>query len=237
MAVSILRNAVFDQNNAFSFDGSFPDKCEESSVPQRMKYFFRQLLTGPKSSPEQEIQGIISVCQIDMLNTTSISANFHCEPPFAVFLVLKLHSQTRSKRLVELLHEYGLSVPYKKRLTIQVNFAQAIADHTRKNGHIVCPSNLRHDIFIVAALDNLNHNPTSRTAFSSFHESGINFNSSVTFITEAWAESRLSTNRVIQNNYRQHWSIMGDLLHGSGWASEDRSSSHSFSDSIQCNEN
>eukprot|EP00745_Piridium_sociabile_P034702 TRINITY_DN5991_c0_g1_i12.p2 TRINITY_DN5991_c0_g1~~TRINITY_DN5991_c0_g1_i12.p2 ORF type:complete len:424 (-),score=75.51 TRINITY_DN5991_c0_g1_i12:2994-4265(-) len=174
MAASILRKAVLDHDTAFRFDGSFPSGCEESSVPQRMKYFFRQLLAVPKSSPEQEnSRKILSVSQVAMLNMNSLSANLNYEPPLAVFLALKLHSQTRSKKLVELLHKYALSVSYKKVLTIEVSFAQAIADKTRNNADIVCPTNLRQHIFTVAALDNLDHNPTSRTASSSFHGTGI----------------------------------------------------------------
>jgi hypothetical protein len=174
MAASILRKAVLDHDTAFKFDGSFSKCCEESSVPKRMKYFFRQLLAGPKSSPEQEnSRKILSVSQVAMLNMSSLSANLNCEPPLAVFLALNLHSQTRSKKLVELLHKYALGVSYKKLLTIQVNFAQAIADQTRNNADIVCPTNLRQHIFTVAALDNLDHNPTSRTANSSFHGTGI----------------------------------------------------------------
>ena len=69
MAASILRRTAFDHYSAFSFDGSFPDIFEESPVSHRMKYFFRQLLTGLKSSSGQEnSRKIISVCQIAMLN-------------------------------------------------------------------------------------------------------------------------------------------------------------------------
>ena len=68
-----------------------------------------------------------------------------------MFLALKLNSQTRSTKLVELLHKYALGVSYKKVLNIEVNFAQAIADHTRNNADIVCPTNLRQHIFTVAA--------------------------------------------------------------------------------------
>ena len=53
--------------------------------------------------------------------------------------------------MVELLHKYALGVSYKKVLNIEVNFAQAIADQTRNNADIVCPTNLRHHIFTVAA--------------------------------------------------------------------------------------
>ena len=62
---------------------------------------------------------------------------------------------------------------YKKVLTNEVSFAQTVADQTRNNGDIVCPTNLRQHIFIVAALDNSDHNPTSHTASSSFHGTGI----------------------------------------------------------------
>ena len=71
--------------------------------------------------------------------------------PLAVFLALKLNSQTRSKKLVELLQKYALGMSYKKVLTIDVNVAQAIADQTRNNADIVCPTNLRQHIFTVAA--------------------------------------------------------------------------------------
>lgn len=174
MAASILRKAVWDHDTPFKFEGSFPNGYEQSSVPQRMKYFFRQLLEGPKSSSEQDnSRKILSVSEVAMLNMTSLSACLSFEPPLAVFLALKLNSQTRSKKLVELLHKYALSVSYKKVLTIEVSFAQAVADQTRNNGDIICPTNLCQHIFTVAALDNLDQNPTSRTSSSSFHGTGI----------------------------------------------------------------
>lgn len=37
----------------------------------------------------------------------------------------------------------------------------------------VCPSNLRLHLFTTAAVDNIDHNPTSTTAHDSFHGTGI----------------------------------------------------------------
>ena len=174
LAASILRKALRDHNAAFCFQGSFPDNCAESAVPARIKYFFRQLLEGPKSSPDQDnSRKILSVSQLTMLNMGSLSANLKSEPPLAIFLALKLHSQTRSKKLVELLHEFHLCVSYKRVLSIEASFARVVGHQARANGDIVCPTNLRHNIFTVAALDNLDHNPSSRTATSSFHGTGI----------------------------------------------------------------
>lgn len=174
MAASILRKAVLGHDTVFNFMGLFPEGCEEFAVPVRLKYFFRQLLHGPKSSPMQDnSRAVLSMSQLTILNITSLPANRRCEPPLAVFLALQLHSQTRSKKLVELLHQYCLSVSYKRVVTIEIGYAQATAERARANADIVCPSNLRHKIFTVAALDNIDHNPTSRTATSSFHGTGI----------------------------------------------------------------
>ena len=38
---------------------------------------------------------------------------------------------------------------------------------------IVCPSHLRTGLFIVGAMDNIDHDPSSTTAQSSFHRTGI----------------------------------------------------------------
>ena len=143
-------------------------------MPARIKYFFRQLLEGPKSSPDQDnCKKVLSISQLTMYNMASLSANLKSEPPLALYLALQLHLQTRSKTLVELLHEFHLGVSYKRVLSIEATFARVIGHQARTNGDIVCPTNLRHDIFTVAALDNLDHNPSSRTATSSFHGTGI----------------------------------------------------------------
>ena len=42
-----------------------------------------------------------------------------------------------------------------------------------KTKQLVCPSHLRVGLYIVAALDNLDYDPTSTTAIGSFHGTGI----------------------------------------------------------------
>ena len=171
-----------------------------------MKYCFRQLLAGPKSSPEQEnSRKILSVSQLAMLNMTSLSANLYCEPQLGLFLALKLHSQTRSKKLVELLYTYALSVSYKKVLDIESRFAQAIARHARNNAEIVCPTNLHQGIFTVAALDNLDPNPTSRTASSSFHGTGISIFQFPSSYTPGLGQECLHNYILGENRNTQQW--------------------------------
>ena len=113
--------------------------------------------------------------EMAMLNMSSFSVNLKCEPPLPLFRGSKLHSDTTSKKLVQLLHENCPSVPYKRVLHIEASFARSIAEQAKANSNIVCPSNLKQHtcIFTVAALDNLDHNPSSRTATLSFHGTGI----------------------------------------------------------------
>ena len=90
------------------------------------------------------------------LGPRSLSTNLKCEPPLVVFLALKLHSKTRSKKLVELLHEFLLVVDYgyKIVLSIEASFARVIGTKAKANGDIVCSTYLRHNISSVAALGN-----------------------------------------------------------------------------------
>ena len=39
--------------------------------------------------------------------------------------------------------------------------------------NVVCPSHLRKGIYTVGAMDSIDHNPSSTTAHSSFHGTGI----------------------------------------------------------------
>ena len=91
-----------------------------------------------------------------MFNMGSLSTNLKCQPPLSIFLALKLHSQTRSKKLVELLQDFHLIVAYNilDSPFIEASFARLIGTKARANGGIACPTNLRHDIFSIAALDN-----------------------------------------------------------------------------------
>ena len=168
-AASVLRKAVKEFPASFKFDGHFPRDCEESCVPPHLKYFFRQLLTGPKStSDDEKSRKSLTLCQLTVQNMSFFPDNFNCESPLALYLGLKVHSETRNKKLVQILNKLALSVSYGKVLTIEHNFAHAIARAARNNGDRVCPSNLRRNIFTVAGLDNKDHNPSSRTASSSF---------------------------------------------------------------------
>ena len=94
------------------------------------------------------------------------------ETAVPVYLGMMLHSSTSSKKIVEKCHRLGLSVSYDRVLQVSNKLANSVCKHYR-DSDLVCPPCLIHDMFTVAAADNIDHNLTSSTASSSFHGTGI----------------------------------------------------------------
>ena len=66
----------------------------------------------------------------------------------------------------------GISVSYDRVIKTERTMADRVI-HQSQTDQVVCPENLRSNLFTVAAPDNLDHNPSSRTSTSSFHGTAI----------------------------------------------------------------
>ena len=66
----------------------------------------------------------------------------------------------------------GLSVSYDRVLAISTDLGNEVCRRYYEEG-AVCPSNLRIGLFTTAAVDNIDHNPSSTTAKDSFHGTGL----------------------------------------------------------------
>ena len=97
------------------------------------------------------------------------------EPPIAVYLGHLLHSQTRKLDLVRKMSHLGLSIFPDCLLHISTNMENKAIAVLEKEG-VVCPLNLRHNLFTTAATDNFNVNPSSATAMSALHETATSLN-------------------------------------------------------------
>ena len=93
------------------------------------------------------------------------------ETPLPLYLSLKIHAVTRSRRLVDTLFNLGLCVSYDRLLQLTSDIANGVCQSFRVED-VVCPPKLRHGLFTTGAVDNIDHNPSSATA-SSFHGTGI----------------------------------------------------------------
>ena len=94
------------------------------------------------------------------------------ERPLPVYIGLKIHGLTRSKHLINQLHQLGICISYERVLQLEDWIAKAICIHFHEDG-VVSPVCLHRSLITVGALDNLDHNPSSTTSQSSFHGTGI----------------------------------------------------------------
>ena len=94
------------------------------------------------------------------------------EPSLPAKIGLLIHTKTRKKSIVNDLAAEGLSITYNRVQEIKEAIGQQICEKYANEG-IVCPPPLEENLFTFAAIDNVDHNPTSSTATSSFHGTSI----------------------------------------------------------------
>ena len=83
-----------------------------------------------------------------------------------------IHSKTRKRNIVDSLYDLGLSISYDRVMNISTDLGNKLCDYYQ-SVNVVCPPYLQKEVFTVSAVDNIDHNPSSTTAQSSFHGTGI----------------------------------------------------------------
>lgn len=175
-----IRSEVFG-SEMFKFSGSFPFNCQYESVPPSLMCLISMLLNGSNIN-EQETdisQACLTIAQLIIFNTKKSTPatkktrhSQEREPPLPLYLGLNVHTQTRSKKLVNTLYHMGLCVSYSRVEEVLNALATSVCKKFNDDG-IVCPLNLRSGLYTVGALDNIDHNPSSTTSQGSFHGTGI----------------------------------------------------------------
>ena len=94
------------------------------------------------------------------------------ETPFCIYIGLLIFARTRKRQLIDTLFQYGLCISYHRVLEISTQLGEAVVERFLSEG-LVCPPVLKKGLFTTAAVDNIDHNPSSTTAKSSFHGTGI----------------------------------------------------------------
>lgn len=177
-AAKIIRKDMFC-HNGFTFTGSFQPDCQDTSVPASLKSLISMILNGINLKEQNigESQPCLTICQTILFNgkkraSASLRHSADREPPLPIYIGMTIHSLTRCKSLITKLYQLGLSVSYDRVMEIEDWLANAIAERHREDG-CVSPPCLKKGLFSVGALDNLDHNPSSTTAKTSFHGTGI----------------------------------------------------------------
>ncbi|EDO42325.1 predicted protein [Nematostella vectensis] len=188
-ADAVIRKDMFDQEG-FKFSGSFSDGCQQRSAPASLISLVAMLLNGVniENTCAQESQPCLTVAQAILFNAKVEPAK-KCktgqtrhtklrEPPLPLYIGFTVHAMTRSKSLITKLYQLGVSVAYQRIVELEDMIASSVSERFVNDG-VVAPACLRKGVFTVGALDNLDHNPSSKTAASSFHGTGINTSKAV----------------------------------------------------------
>ena len=93
------------------------------------------------------------------------------EPPLPIYLGINIHAATRSKKLIQMLYKFGISISYERIMTLGDRLARSVCERFTEG--VVSPACLRKGLFTVGVLDNLDQNLSSTTSTLSFHGQGI----------------------------------------------------------------
>ncbi|CAH0387719.1 unnamed protein product [Bemisia tabaci] len=77
------------------------------------------------------------------------------ETPLNVGVGLTLHSSTRNKQLVELLHKFGMPIDYPRVLRLETQIATSVLKNIKNNSGVYIPSDIILGRFILCAADNI----------------------------------------------------------------------------------
>ena len=94
------------------------------------------------------------------------------ECPLPIYAALKIHGTTRDKSLIETFYKLGICISYDRLLSISTEHTNSVIGRYEREG-VLCPSKLREGLFTTAAVDNIDHNPSSISAHDSFHGTAI----------------------------------------------------------------
>ena len=118
--------------------------------------------------------------------TVSVRHSVVQETPVPTYIVLMLHTHTRKRELIDNMAHMGLSTSYDRVLRLSTQMGNKVCQQFHHE-QAVCPPKLRGNVFTTAAVDNIDHNPSSTTAKKSFHSTEISL-----FQHPSFAEEGLS---------------------------------------------
>lgn len=172
----IIRKQMLEHKCGFT--GNLTQESQKEAVPSSLLEFVSVLQNGGNIESQLECdvtQANVALAQLLQYNCRKSQTSSHSksrEPPFPVYIGLLVYAKTRKRHLIELLHQNGLSISYDRVIEITKDLGTAVVNRAEEE-EVVCPTLLRKGLFTTCAVDNLDHNPSSTTAKSSFHGTGM----------------------------------------------------------------
>lgn len=105
-------------------------------------------------------------------SSSTVSHKHHYETPIPFYISMKIHAATRNRNLIDKFFSWGICGFYDCLLRLTSDISNGVCEQFTIDG-IVCPPKLRSKLFTTAAVDNIDYNPSSATAKTSFYGTGI----------------------------------------------------------------
>ena len=164
------------------FNGTFAENCQLNSVPQFLLSMIYMLTGSARNEGGDKLEifkPVLSIAQLIQFGsaqkrTNSISHRYSSEKktPLSIYIAFLMHSETRSRVLIDKLHDHQLCISYHRMLTLSTSIGNTVCSQFERD-NIVSPSILRLHFFTSHAVDNVDHNHSSRSAKDPFHGTAI----------------------------------------------------------------
>ena len=178
-AAKIVRKDLFEKSS--SFNESFRKGCQEDSVLELLLAFVSMILDGPNIKDQISItQAALPIAQLLKFNavrhqrkgrTMIVRHSTAQETPVPIYVGLQLHAHTRKRELIDSLCRSGMGI-YDRVLWLSADMGNTVCKMYELE-NVVCSPTMRVNLFTTAAVDDINHNPSSTTAKHSFHGTSI----------------------------------------------------------------
>ena len=155
------------------------------SVPFLLLALVNMILEGPsiQDHSESTTSAALSIAQLMKFNSVkhkrklatqsaTVRHSTDQETPMPTYIGLMVFVHTRKRDLVDRLHSLGISISYDRVLPLSAQLGSNICEQFHRE-HVVCSPKLKHKVFTCAAVDNVDHNPTSSTSKVPFHGTSI----------------------------------------------------------------
>ncbi len=126
-----------------------------------------------KPSPSHNCYGLTASSTVGVKDPpVSVRHSTAQQTPVPMYIGLMVHAQTRKRELVDRLSHLGVSITYDRVLHLSAQLGETVIQQYHKE-RVVCLPSMRGGVFTTAAVDNIDHNPSSTTSKQSFYGTGI----------------------------------------------------------------
>ena len=148
-AASIVRKDMLAMKYNFD-DGSFDRNCQAESVPASLVSLVNMILYGPNIETQarnsSKAQAGLTISQLLQYNSylrrrgdvVRVRRNKNRETPVSLYIGLSIHAKTRSRDLIDIMHDLGLCVLYDRVLAISTDIGNAVCRRYQEE-QVVCP--------------------------------------------------------------------------------------------------